>query len=829
MIYFCCDDNRRTLLLGNPDLNGIDYVEVLDDPSVPAGQAQRTLFVTFVNPVTLPLGPGNMLIDGGERITGITVTSVTATEDPLTLLVRVDQSGDFSTYTLRLAASAAAPSGAPPAGIDPALAVAQFTFKAACDTDFDCGSGPACPPPPAAGPVLNYLAKDFPSINQLMLDRMSVTVPAWSERNPADVMVMLTEVLSYVADYLSYQQDAVATEAYLGTARLRVSVRRHARLVNYHMHDGCNARVWARVQVTADLALPAHTPLLTAVAGLPAVIAPGSANLAAAISAAATVFETMSAQQLYADHGCMDFYTWDAVPCCLPSGATSATLSGAYPHLSAGDVLILAEIADPQLGIAQDADPARRWPVMLTAVDVGTDPLHAQPVTSICWAAPDALPFPLTVSRATPEGASQPIAVAYGNIVLADHGQSLPAEPLPPVPEPTPATVAAPGGDPCSPAAQVPVPARYNPQLASGPVTQAAPLLSTPPAVPPAGCPPQPLSAAAVFRQAVADATPAITLAGSDGTVWTCRQDLLSSTPADTVFVAEVDDLGGTTLRFGDGSTHGAVPRAGFSYSASCRVGNGSAGNIAAGSFGHIVAADPGLSGVANPLPASGGTDPESSEHVRMIAPVAYRTQARAVTAADYAAMAEQYPEPDNPEVAQAVATFRWTGSWHTVFVTVQRAGGLEVDDQFAACVQAFLDQYRMAGQDVVVQGPVYVPLELDMTVFVDAGHFAADVEQAVRAVFTSGPQPNGQPGVFAPANFSFGQTVYDSPFLAAAQAIDGVDYAEITGFGRWGDTSQTALQAGELQLGRLELPRLDNDPSLPDRGVFVLTMCGGK
>jgi len=828
VIYFCCDDNRRTLLLGNPDLNGIDYVEVLDDPSAPASQNQRTLFVTFVNPVT-PLGPANMLIDGGERITGITVTGVTATEDPLTLMVRASQSGDFSTYTLRLVASAAAPSGGPPTGIDPVLAAAQFTFKAACDTDFDCGSASACPPAPADAPVINYLAKDFPTINQLMLDRMSVTVPAWSERNPADVMVMLTEVLSYVADYLSYQQDAVATEAYLGTARLRVSVRRHARLVDYHMHDGCNARVWARIQVTADPTLPAHTQLLTTVAGLPPLIAPGSADLTAAISAAATVFETMSSQKLYADHDCMGFYTWDAVQCCLPSGATSATLSGAYPHLSAGDVLILAEIAGPQTGQAQDADPARRWPVMLTSADVGTDPLHGQPVTSICWGAPDALPFPLTVSRATPEGASQPIAVAYGNIVLADQGRSLPSEPLAPVPEPTLATVAAPGGDPCSPAAPVPVSARYNPQLANGPVTQAAPLLSTPAAVPPAGCPPQPLSAAAVFQQAVAGATPSITLAGSDGTAWTCRQDLLSSTATDTVFVAEVDDLGNTTLRFGDGSTHGTAPGVGVSYAASYRVGNGAAGNVAAGSFGHIVAADPGLSAVSNPLPASGGTDPESSEHVRMIAPVAYRTQARAVTADDYAAMAEQYPDPGNPEVAQAVATFRWTGSWHTVFVTVARAGALEVDDQFTACVQAFLEQYRMAGQDVVVQGPVYVPLELDMTVFVDADHFAADVEQAVRAVFTNGQQPNGQPGVFAPANFSFGQTVYDSPFLAAAQAIDGVDYAEITAFGRWGDTSQTALQAGQLQLGRLELPRLDNDPSLPDRGVFVLTMCGGK
>ena len=67
-------------------------------------------------------------------------------------------------------------------------------------------------------------------------------MPDWRERNPADLGVALVELLAYVGDHLSYRQDAVATEAYLGTARRRVSVRRHARLVDYRMHDGCNAR-----------------------------------------------------------------------------------------------------------------------------------------------------------------------------------------------------------------------------------------------------------------------------------------------------------------------------------------------------------------------------------------------------------------------------------------------------------------------------------------------------------------------------------------------------------------------------------------------------------
>ena len=36
MIYTCCNENRKAAVLGNPTLNGIDYLEVLDDEA-PAG------------------------------------------------------------------------------------------------------------------------------------------------------------------------------------------------------------------------------------------------------------------------------------------------------------------------------------------------------------------------------------------------------------------------------------------------------------------------------------------------------------------------------------------------------------------------------------------------------------------------------------------------------------------------------------------------------------------------------------------------------------------------------------------------------------------------
>ena len=35
---------------------------------------------------------------------------------------------------------------------------------------------------------------------------------------------------------------------------------------------------------------------------------------------------------------------------------------------------------------------------------------------------------------------------------------------------------------------------------------------------------------------------------------------------------------------------------------------------------------------------------------------------------------------------------------------------------------------------------------------------------------------------------------------------------------------SQDALSAGKLELGRLEIARLNNDPNFPERGSFTVT-----
>ena len=262
MRYTCCDERRLRAVKEAGLLNGIEYVEVYDQGPPPPNDPlrQRGLYVRLLQPPAGLTPEVNVRIEGGERIRTVAASTPTARRAGEAGCRRrrpVDGSassgptrrGDFSLYTLRLVAGGG--SDEPPAGFDPQLASVDFSFKVECPTDFDCKPVCVCPPEPAEAPAIDYLAKDYDSFRALMLDRLSLLAPDWTERTPADMGVALVELLAYVGDELSYRQDAVATEAYLATARRRTSLRRHARLVDYVVHEGANARAWMRVRVNA--------------------------------------------------------------------------------------------------------------------------------------------------------------------------------------------------------------------------------------------------------------------------------------------------------------------------------------------------------------------------------------------------------------------------------------------------------------------------------------------------------------------------------------------------------------------------------------------------
>ena len=236
------------------------------------------------------------------------------------------------------------------------------------------------------------------------------------------------------------------------------------------------------------------------------------------------------------------------------------------------------------------------------------------------------------------------------------------------------------------------------------------------------------------------------------------------------------------------------------------------------------------LQGVRNPLPAFGGTDPEALEEVRQYAPQAFRRQERAVTEEDYAMVTERHPA-----VQRAVTTRRWTGSWHTMFITVDRKKGLPVDAPFEAELRLFLERFRLAGHDIEIDAPRFVALDLRLTVCVKPGYFRSDVQEALLQRFSRHLLADGTLGFFHPDNFTFGQTLYLSDVIAAAMAVTGVQWVDIAPaqgkdhrFQRWGQVANGEFDAGKITLDRLEIARLDNDPSQAENGYIEFYMEGG-
>lgn len=862
MIYDCCDELRRNAVAGHLTLNGIDGLEVLDS-AVPAGSPrQRTLLVRLLKSVPAALNRDNVRIDGGERVRGVVVEWAATANGPLpkaspaekaflaglaepdkVFVVRTDRAGDFDRYQLRLVRSAT--TDVPPVNFDAPLSSVDFSFKVDCPSDFDCRPANNCPDEAAPAPLIDYLAKDYPSFRRLVLDRITRLVPDWSARSTADMGVALAELVAYVGDQLSYRQDAVATEAYLGTARLRTSLRRHALLVDYHVHDGCNARAWLHVAATAaTVGLPAAgTRFYTRVAGQPAKIAPGSPDDAAALQARPTVFEPLHDSVLHQAHNEMRFYTWADKRCCLPAGAIRATLAGHQAALKPGGVLLFEEVLGPSTGKEGDADARHRHVVRLTRVVAFSpddpsgaahlvDPLTAEEITDIEWGRADALPFPVCVSSVADaehgRAVLSDVSVARGNMVLADHGRTLAAEPLGTAPEPRLSYPPDRDRDHCGDAVRRPIPGRFRPTLAGAPLTFAATVPKvtevdgevTVARVAFDGTAP----AADAMRWAMGDTLPAVALdstpAGADEE-WQARRDLLNSDAGQPHFVVEVEHDGSARLRFGD-DVHAVRPKPGTVFTATYRVGNGRSGNVGADTIRHVVTTADVVS-VRNPLAAQGGVDLEDAATVRRRAPQAFRRQERAVTPEDYAEMTERAPE-----VQRAAATMRWTGSWHTVFIAVDRAGGGLVDEPFEAATTRYLDRYRMAGHDTELDDPVYVSLEINLQVCVKRGYLRSDVRAGLLQELGSRTLLDGRRGLFHPDRLTFGQTVYLSPLYAAARRVAGVESVNVTLFRRQGKPDPKFLADGFMRLARLEIPRLDNDPNFPEHGVLRLNLVGG-
>ncbi len=952
-----CNDVQRTVRAWREALNGLDYLDVSED--------QRVLTLFFFDTVPPEFGPGNVRIESDDATgTSVEVSDVircgdedSERADQVEVFVR--QPGDFSTYTLQVVKADARgrPGREPLDDFDPRYGRLTFSFKAGCPTGLDCAEAALCDPPVLDEPEISYLAKDYASFRQLALDRLALVMPDWKERHAPDVGIALVEVLAYVGDYLSYYQDAVATEAYLGTARRRISVRRHVRLIDYAMHEGCNARAWVCVEASEAVQLKADDfYFITADRANTAPVTLLQADLVQAAATGYEVFEPVVAADVALNpaHNEMRFWTWGDRECCLPLGSTRATLRDAAQRplgLAVGDVIIFEEILGPRTGVSADADPSHRQAVRLTRVERSVDPVYEQPIVEIEWAPADALRFPLCISAVGGEDCREldPVSVARGNVILVDHGRQVAREEF----EVPPGTVEEDGcegvGRPRDPVVRPPV---FAPVLRYAPVTHRTPFprgdeVAREQAAHVAGIPERVWSRVFALRektlagealddaeigelatifgeralkelglivpvrqrhrpgaaeearalgrlvhdgrylarktrwlaalaararagyvlgeeerdeiddlvgpgyaqgirgdnpayfgpargalvQNVREALPAIRLESAGGTGdptgWSPQRDLLASHGRDPHFVAEIDDEGRAVIRFGDDDL-GRVPAPGATFGAEYRVGNGRAGNVGAEVISRIVfraTHASGITRVRNPLAAEGGTEPEPLGEVKLFAPATFRRRlARAITAEDYAALAGEIPG-----VQRAAAILDWNGSWYEARVAIDPTGSESPDEALLANVGEILHRCRRIGHDVVVQRARYVPLHLALRVCVLPHYLRAHVKRALLDVLGSRDLPGGRRGLFHPDNLSFGDAIYLSRVVAAAQAVQGVESVTVTHLERLCERDGTALVTGVLEIDSWEIAQLDNDPVHPERGLLELDVGGGR
>ncbi len=597
---------------------------------------------------------------------------------------------------------------------------------------------------------LNYLAKDYTAFRRMMLDHLAAVSPQWRPDDlAADPGVALVEVLAYAADQLSYYQDAVGTEAYLATARLRSSVRRHLQLIDATLDEGCNSRLWVRLEVSGRGVLPAGTLLLSGV-GADAQQPRDDTE----------PFETLTAARL--DEAANALQLAGSGPQQLAEGATSAELAGDGGGLRSGDLLLI-EATDPNFshidgplfssGVSLSEPGVRRHVVRLCADPV---PTGASAVT-VRWHDADALPWAMTHAP----DADDPLLVSiFGNLVLASHGRTVRVDGLQ-----MDRQVLAPAGR-----LHLPIP-------------------------PPVRAPARDTNASARFQPAFAAVDPAqsdlpahaqvvlvSTAATGAVTHWHPVASLIGQDPDAACFVVELEADGSAHARFGSG-VEGRTPDCLAHWQLEARVGGGARGLLGP-ETPLVVAADDATGALVvrqayNPLPATGGREPESVASAKLRGPESAHDDPRLTCSDEIVAAARGLPYVAS---ASARALRLPTG---TVFrVCLTPAQGAPPAAEVHAAVRAALAPRCLTGTRLHVTGPDAVAIAIRLKVWMapgshDRNNPAATVRRVKAAVL-------GTDAVDAAVDLPCGEDVHLSRMLARLKtAVPGVVDAQAVRFRR--------------------------------------------
>jgi hypothetical protein len=767
-----------------------------------------------------------------------------------TLRLQIAPVGDYSTYLLSTTATGlGAPDNALPLAMDPLLDELPFKFRPGC---FNLNCTPADPvAPPPVEPEIDYLARDYDSFRHVLIAAMMKRVPGWSPTSEADLDQVLIDLIAADADEQADYHDRVLAERSIATARKRVSLARHARLMDYHIHQGNQASTWLALDVAATVDLP----------GTPGdefgVWTGPDWKQDSAVVFALPRDGVMWRRRAFAELDTLRLYTWGDTVTALAQGTTEADLTGlapldqahaealrdfflgAHPSQVRGpgaqdvdtgvDQLLLAEALNPETGTPNGARLAQRQllrlvPLLgsLARAQALQDPFTGEWLVRVRWIDDDALRSNFCFSCECSGTVVDDVSLFHANLVRVTQGR------------PRVTTFRAPhqllaGLDEHSLVATD----EANYEVALRQVGSAMPLRGV-------LCP---FPAAPLAYRSTAPGGDVPTRTTAQVTVqgyaqpWQEVSDLIESRGDDEQFIVETDELGGSSLRFGDGVNGSALPAGAF-VRCRYRVGQGSAGNVGADSLVGFDAAGGAVTRAWNPFDVVDGRDPEPAAEIVRRVPEAYRQhQLRAVTLQDYADRAE-----DLAGVAHARAHYAWTGSWRTVRVAIDPAGTIVLAEPLRQAIADHLDAVRLIGEDLEVRPATYVPLDIRMTLCAEAAYWPEDLRAELAAEFSDSWTADGRRAFFNPDAWTFGQPLHASQLIGRALAVTGIGRVLRLSMRRWNpgtggglteiDIDPSALpqsQLDKLEVGPFEIVVVANDPDHLETGRITFEITGGR
>jgi Baseplate J-like protein len=279
----------------------------------------------------------------------------------------------------------------------------------------------------------------------------------------------------------------------------------------------------------------------------------------------------------------------------------------------------------------------------------------------------------------------------------------------------------------------------------------------------------------ALFNKSVISNSIKITVSGVN---YEQVQYLIDASSYSPVFSTITDAEDVTYITFGD-SVSGRIPPNGAQIYATYRVGGGIIGNVASNNIKYIINVPGGVIpagvtvsnqdiSVSGDGAATGGAEAETTDSIRINAPLSIRSINRAVSLSDYSYLAVQVAG-----VSKAISTADVYTSV-TIYLAPTGDPGVAADNStpttvfnnLATKVLAYLIDKAPANTTVTFQPPKYVGVKLEVSITIAPQYRQSSVTNAVKSALTN---------LFAYDNVVFNDSIYISDVYSAINSVEGI------------------------------------------------------